>query len=150
MTTIADLEEVQLQQHLISGGFLTSFTDIFGNVQDAPIVQLLEMDLTDIQESDRVVMIRNTGGISNPATGTFFVQRNMLISIVGQQGSTDSVIVKGLSKDMDKWLKQNITNGECMFNIQSSGVSGPFITEDSRRAYEINLQVSFNIDRPTF
>lgn len=150
MTTIADLEEEQLKQHLISGGFLTSFTDVFGNNQPAPITQILEIDLTEVEPVDRVIMIRNTGGISNPATGVFFVQRNMLISVVGQQGSTDSVIVKGLAQDMEKWLKQNITDDECMFNIQSSGVSGPFITEDSRRAYEINLQVSFNINRPVF
>lgn len=150
MSTISDLEEEQLKQHLISGGFLAPFTDIYGDSQPAPITQMLEIDLSGKQPSDRVVMIRSIGGVNNPATNVLFTQRNMLIVVVGNTEPTDSVIVKGLAKDMDKWLKANITNNECMFNIISNGVNGPFIYDDSRRAYEINLLVSFNIDRPVF
>jgi hypothetical protein len=147
MTVIADLEEEQLKQHLISGGFLTAFTDIFGGSQPAPKIQMLEFDLTDIAASDRVVMIRNIGNVSNPATNTLFTQRNMLIAVVGNTSAQDSVIVKGLAMDMEQWLKDNVTDGECIYNITSSGVSGPFIFDDSRRAYEINVRVGFNIVR---
>ena len=147
MTVIADLEEEQLKQHLIVGGFLTAFTDIFGNAQPAPKTQMLEFDLTDITASDRVVMIRNVGNVNNPATNTLFTQRNMLIAVVGNTSAADSLIVKGLAMDMETWLKANVTDGECIFNITSSGVSGPFIFDDSRRVYEINLLVGFNIVR---
>lgn len=150
MTTIADLEEEQLKQHLLSGGFLTSFTDIFGDAQSAPITQMLEFDLTDIQPDDRIILIRNTGNVSNPSTNVLFTQRNMLIAIVGNIGATSTAIAKGLAVDMEKWLKANVTDNQCIFNIVSSGVSGPFTFDDSRRVYEINLQVSFNIERPIF
>ena len=148
MTVIADLEEEQLKQHLIAGGFLTAFTDIKGNAQPAPKTQMLEFDLTDITPSDRVIMIRNVGNVSNPATNTLFTQRNMLIAVVGNTSAADSLIVKGLAMDMETWLKANVTDGECIFNITSSGVAGPFIFDDSRRVFEINILVGFNIVRP--
>ena len=147
MTVIADLEEEQLKQHLISGGFLTAFTDIFGNTQPAPITQMLEFDLTNVGKNDRVVMIRNVGSVNNPATNTLFTQRNMLIAVVGNTSAADSLIVKGLAMDMEQWLKANVTDNGCIYNITSSGVSGPFIFDDSRRVYEINLLVGFNIVR---
>ena len=59
----------------------------------------------------------------------------------------EMLIVKGLAMDMETWLKANVTDGECIFNITSSGVAGPFIFDDSRRVYEINLLVGFNIVR---
>ena len=147
MTVIADLEEEQLKQHLISGGFLTAFTDIFGNTQPAPITQMLEFDLTNVGANDRVAMIRNVGNVNNPATNTLFTQRNMLIAVVGNTSAADSLIVKGLAMDMETWLKANVTDNGCIYNITSSGVSGPFIFDDSRRAFEINILVGFNIVR---
>lgn len=150
MATISDLEEEQLKQHLIDGGFLAPFTDIYGDAQPAPIIQMLEMDMTNVEKSDRVVMIKNIGGVNNPQTNVLFTQRNMLVLVVGRGDANDSVIAKGLARDMEQWLKANITDDECLFNIVSNGVSGPFIFEDSRRVYEINLLVSFNINRPSF
>jgi hypothetical protein len=147
-TVITDLEESQLEQHLVAGGFLSAFTDIFGNTQVAPVTQMLEFDLTDVGANDRVVMIRNVGNVNNPATNTLFTQRNMLIAVVGNTSANDSLIVKGLAMDMETWLKANVTDGNCIFNITSSGVSGPFIFDDSRRVFEINLLVGFNIVRP--
>lgn len=147
MTTIADLEEDQLAEHLIAGGFLGAFTDIFGNAQPAPINQMLEFDLTDVSANDRVVMIRNTGGVSNPSTNTLFTQRNMIIAIVGNTSAADGLIAKGLAMDIEKYLKENVTDNKCIFNITSSGVNGPFIFDDSRRVHEVNVLVSFNIVR---
>lgn len=152
MATIDELKEKQLQNHLIAGGFLGAFTDIEGNPQPAPIIQLLEIDLarSDVTPSKRVVMIRTTGVLSNPSNRIFHEVMNMLVLVVGENGSGDSLIVNGLASDMEKYLVANPGDGECIFNIVSSGVSGPFITSDSRRAYEINVSVSFNIDRPVF
>ena len=147
MSVITDLEESQLEQHLVDGGFLDAFIDILGNPQPAPITQILEFDLTFISANDRVILIRNVGGVNNPSTNTLFTQRNMLVSVVGNTSANDSLIVKGLAVDMEKWLKENVTDNECIYNITSNGVSGPFIFDDSRRVYEINLLVGFNINR---
>lgn len=149
-TTIADFEEDQLAEHLISGGFLGAFTDIFGNTQPAPVVQMLEFDLTNVQPDERIIMIRNKGGINNSATRIFLKQQSMLIAVVGNTGSSDSYIAKGLANDIEKWLTANTSDGKCMFNIQTSGVSGPFIFDDSRRVYEVNVRCDFNIDKPSF
>ena len=109
MTVIADLEEEQLKQHLIVGGFLTAFTDIFGVPKPAPFVQILEFDLTKTsygpKESDNIVMIRTVGNVSNPATNTLFTQRNMLIAVVGDTSAKGSAVAKGLAMDMETWLK---------------------------------------------
>lgn len=141
MATIESLNVEQLRQHLISGGFLDSFTDIFGSNQPAPKTQMNELDLTTVRENDRVVMIRNTGGVTNSDNYQYDV-RNMLIIVVGIAGESDSIIANGLAIDMHKYLQQNFTS-DCIFNIVSRGVTGPFTMPDSRRAYEINLQVSF-------
>lgn len=150
METIADLEVSQLEAHLISGGFLSTFTDIYGDNQPAPMTQLDEIDETKLANNSRVVMIRTTGGITNPATRYQYKERIMTIVILGNQGKQDRVIIKGLADSMEKWLIANPSDGQCIFNIVSSGVNGPFIYDSSRRAYEITLSVSFNIDRPAF
>ena len=108
------------------------------------------MDLTIVKPKDRVVMIREVGGVSNAATRTLFKQKNMTVSVVGKPGVSDLIIVKGLAQSMEEWLMANVHDGKCLSNITSSGVSGPFITEDSRRVFEINLLVTFNINRPVF
>jgi len=144
MSTIADLEIRQLELHLIAGGFLASFTDILGGSQPAPIFQAFELDLTDILPTDRVVMIRKTGNLSAPDR-TFFKSQPMLALVVGKSSQVDSVIANGLAIDTEKYLVDNPTDGGCIANIVSSGVVGPFITADGRRAFEIGLTVSFNI-----
>ncbi len=150
MNTIADLEVSQLEAHLVSGGFLTSFTDIYGDAQPAPVVQLDEIDETKISNNARAVMIRTTGNITNASTRYQYKERNMLIVVLGNQGKQDRVVIKGLADAMEEWLVANPQDGGCIFNIVSSGVNGPFIYDSSRRAYEINLSVSFNINRPAF
>ena len=152
MATIASLEVEQIKLHLIAGGFLTLFNDIFGNPQPAPTVQLNELDLKPavVKNNERVVMIRTTGGITNSATRTLYKERSMMVLVVGKVGESDSVIADGLARDMEEYLMANPSDGECMFNIVSSGVTGPMGTEDNRRAYEINFVASFNIVRPIF
>lgn len=150
MSTIANLEVEQLKQHLISGGFLAVFTDIFANPQPAPITQELEVDFTSVKPDDRVIMIRTTGNISNPSTRTFFKERMMLVMVAGKVGEADSVIAGGLAEDMENYLMANPTDNGCIFDISSRGVNGPLISDDSRRVYEINISVSFNISRPLF
>ena len=46
---------------------------------------------------------------------------------------------------MEKWLVANPKDGGCIFDITSNGVDGPYTLADSRRVYEINLSVKFNI-----
>ena len=150
MATIEGLEVTQLSNHLKSGGFLAAFTDINGNSQPKPVIQFEEIDETKIAKNNRAVMIRNTGGITNPATRYQYKERLMTIVILGNQGKTDRLIIKGLADDMEEWLIANPMDGNCIFNIVSNGVNGPFIYDSSRRAYEISLAVSFNINRPAF
>ena len=147
MATLSDFEEVQIKDHLIAGGFLSSFTDVDGNTQPAPTTQLLEIDMTQILDSGRVVLIRDIGGNTNPSTRIHYKQRNMIIVVVGQNNASDSVICKGLANDINEYLINNPNNGACLMNIQSSGVNGPFTFADSRRAYQINIRVDFNIEK---
>lgn len=146
MSTITDLEVKQLEDHLSTGGFFSAFTDIFGGSQPAPKFQAFELDLANknIKADDRVVMIRNSGSITS-ATRTFFKLRPMLILVVGKVGETDRTIANGLADDIENYLVQNFSDGGCIANIESSGVTGPFTTEDGRRAFEINLVIMFNI-----
>ena len=150
MTTIDDLEEKQLENHLVAGGFLTAFTDILGRSQPKPTTQIFELNTTDLRPEERVVMIRTIGGASNAATSTLHKIRNMIVVVAGQANQEDRIVIKGLVEDMNKYLIANPTDGGCIFNISSSGTSGPFTLADSRRIYEINISVSFNIDQPTF
>lgn len=149
-TTIADLEEKQLEEHLIAGGFLVAFTDILGNAQPAPEFQVFELDTTVLKKNERAVMIRDVGGVSNASTSTMHKIRNMVVVVCGKTSEEDRIVVRGLAEDMNNYLIANIDDGGCIFDITSSGVSGPFTLADSRRIYEINLSVKFNIVQPVF
>lgn len=143
--TIDDLEEKQLENHLIAGGFLAAFTDILGNAQPAPEVQIFELNTADLKANERAVMIRDIGGVTNSANRTLNKIRNMVVVVCGQTSEDDRIVIRGLAEDMEKYLVENPTDGGCIFNIVSNGVSGPFTLADSRRIYEINISVSFNI-----
>lgn len=148
MSTIADLEVRQLELHLRAGGFLGAFTDINSNPQPAPVYQSFELDLTNLNKTpknSRVVMIRTTGTLNSANRFFFKDSQPMLVLVVGQATQKDSIIAQGLAVDIEKYLTENPTDGACLANIESSGVTGPFITADGRRAYEINVSVSFNV-----
>ena len=81
MAELADLETEQIRQHLITGGFIASFTDIFGNPQPAPIYQDNELNLTNQAGNSRVVMIRVTGSL-NSGNRTFFKSVPMVLVVV--------------------------------------------------------------------
>ena len=145
--TIADLDVEKLKNHLVTGGFFSSFTDILGNSQPAPKRQMNELNTTGISANDRIIMLRNTGGISNSRNRTLYKERMMMIGVVGRVGETDSVIAQGLAESIERWMVKNYTDGQCLMNVVSQGVSGPFMMEDGRRAYEVNVICSFNIDK---
>ncbi len=144
MATIADLEVKQIESHLIAGGYLAAFTDILGNPQPAPIFQPFELNLTDQLSDSRIVMIRTTGSVTS-ATRVFFKSVPIVIIVVGQAVQNDSIIANGLAIDMEKYLVDSYGDGACLANIESSGVTGPFILPDGRRVFEINMQAMFNI-----
>jgi hypothetical protein len=144
-TTIDDLEEKQLENLLIAGGFLAAFTDILGNSQPAPATQIFELDTTDLDPNERAVMIRRVGGVSNPATRFNNKIVPMVVVVCGKANQEDRIVSYGLAQDMEKYLVKNYADTGCLFNITSSGVNGPFTLADSRRVYEINIMVSFNI-----
>lgn len=149
MATVADLEVKQLENHLVAGGFSGPFTGINSGSQPAPVLQPFEMDLTRLSANDRAVMIRNSGSIVS-STRVFFKERPMLIAVIGKQGVGDRIVVNGLADDMEAYLVGNPTDDGCITNITSSGVTGPFITDDGRRVFEISLVVRFNINLPEF
>ena len=148
--SLQNLEVTQLENHLRSGGFLDGFTDVFNEQQPAPNLQINELRLDNLPANERALMIRTTGGITNPSTRHQIKQRSMAVYVVGMQGEGDSIIVNGYADEIERWLVANPQDGACLSNISSSGVSGPDITEDSRRVYEINMLVTFNINRPNF
>ena len=71
----------------------------------------------------------------------------MLVLVVGRVGESDRVIANGLADDIEDYLVKNFSDGACISNIVSSGVSPTFIADDGRRAFEINITVTFNIIR---
>ncbi len=148
-TTIDDLEEKQLENHLIAGGFLGAFTDILGNAQPAPTTQIFELNTVDLKPNERAVMIRDIGGV-NPVNRTLHKIRNMVVVVCGQTNEADRIVIRGLAEDIEKYLVANPSNGGCIFNVESGGVNGPFTLADSRRIYEVNISVSFNIEQPVF
>lgn len=151
MATTNNLPTKQLYDHLVDGGFLTTgFTDIFGNSQPKPVVQIDELNLVrketnspgGVDSTDRVVFIKRTGAI-NAATRIYMESINMTLAVVGAVGEQDSMIAKGYMEDMQKYLNDN-HHGGCITNVSFSGYNGPFITEDSRRIYELNMVVSLS------
>lgn len=144
MSTIADLSVKQIEDHLIAGGFLATFTDIVGNPQPAPTFQPFELDLTDTPPTDRVVMIRETGTV-NAANRFLTKEQPMLVLVVGQANVNDLIIAKGLANDMEIYLNDNFSDGGCLYNVNTAGVVGPFIMPDGRRGFEINITAFFNI-----
>jgi len=152
MAILADLEVKQMQEHIAAGGFLSSFTDIFGNAQPAPKFQAFELNLIPddndadaVTPSDRIIMVRNSGNITS-STRQFFKLRPMLVLVVGKVGETDRTITNGFADDIEAYFVKTFQDSGCIANIESSGVTGPFITEDGRRAFEINITVMFNFD----
>ena len=143
MSTVANLEVKQLQDHIAASGLMGAFTDILGNAQPASKFQAYELNLTDTPPIDRVIMIRETGAI-NGANRYLHKERPMLVLVVSRANVNDSVIARGLASDIEQYLTTNFSSG-CIFNINTSGVTGPFPLPDGRRAYEINLTVMFNI-----
>lgn len=144
MSTIADLSVKQIEDHLIAGGFLAPFTDILGNSQPAPIFQAYELDLTDMSPDNRVVMIRETGTV-NSANRFLTKEQPMLVLVVGRADVNDLIIAKGLANDMEIYLNDNFDDGGCLYNVNTSGTTGPFIMPDGRRGFEINITAFFNI-----
>ena len=144
MATIADLSVKQLENHLIAGGFLAAFTDILGDAQPAPEYQAFELDMTDALPRERVVMIRDTGNV-NGANRFLSKEQPMIVLVVGRANAKDMIIVKGLANDMEIYLNNNFSDGGCLYNVNTTGVTGPFILPDARRAFEINITAFFNI-----
>lgn len=149
--TIEDFEDKRIHNHLEASKLLGGFSDINGQRKSAPVVYLSEIDLTELQANQRGLLIRQTGGINNPATEIFYDEYNYQISVFGRVGIEDSGIAKGYAKQIRQWLRKNPSNiDNCIMDIQTAGVSGPTITADGRRVYDIGLTVKFNIDRPMF
>lgn len=144
MSTIADLSVEQIKDHLIAGGFIAPFTDIKGNPQSAPEFQGYELDLTDVKKNVRVIMIRDTGNV-NGANRFLSKEQPMVVLVVGRANPRDLIIAKGLANDMEKYLNDDFSDGGCIYNINTTGVTGPFILPDGRRAFEINITVFFDI-----
>ena len=141
---ITDFEDVRIGRHLAGSNLLANFTDINGQIKTSPSLFYSEIDLTKLQANQRGMLIRQSGGITNTSTESFYDEYNYTISIFSRAGLADSGITKGYAKQLRLWLKNNARNdSECIFDISTQGVSGPFITEDDRRVYEIGLLVRF-------
>ena len=64
MTTIANFEEVRLLEHIKSSGLLTSFTDCFGNAQGTTDSVSGMIDLTNLADNKRAILVRQNGSDS--------------------------------------------------------------------------------------
>ena len=149
--TIEDFEDLRIKNHLEKSNLLKGFNDINGQRKSAPAIYVSEIDLTELQANQRGLLIRQTGGINNPATEIFYDEYNYQISVFSRVGINDSGIAKGYAKQIRQWLRANPSSlDNCIMDIQTTGVNGPTITADSRRVYDIGLTVKFNIDRPIF
>lgn len=139
-----DLPEFQLRAHLQAGGFLGSFTDVFGALQSAPDVQVGNYDERGVAANSRILLIRsaNAGGPSDE-----FVQyQNVLIALSGLGRFDDWVITKGRLSQMHQWLLDN-HRADCIINLDDlSDVTGPFFTQSNRPVAEINFRLV--LERP--
>ena len=149
--TIDDFEDLRVGNHLSTSGLLSGFTDINGNLKAEPVLYFSEIDLTALQANQRAVLIRQTGQITNPSTEIFYDEYNYIISIFSRVGPDDSGISKGYAKQIRQWLRANPKDSsQCIIDLYTSGVVGPYITDEGRRVYEVPITVKFSIDIPTF
>ena len=146
MTTIANFEDVRLLEHIKTSGFLTSFTDAFGNTQGATESDTGMIDLNELANNKRAVLVRRNGGDSFGRPYQGFTEYPMLVVVFSKVGDEDLAIANGLANDIYKWLVNNYqSSGECIMAISTRGVSNPLFTEDSRAVFEIPLTVKFNV-----
>lgn len=146
MTTIANFEDVRLLEHIKTSGLLTSFTDAFGNTQGATDSDTGMIDLNELANNKRAVLVRRNGGdtFGRPYQG--FTEYPMLVVVFSKVGDEDLAIANGLANDIYKWLINNYqSSDECIMGISTRGVSNPLFTEDSRAVFEIPLTVKFNV-----
>lgn len=146
MTTIANFEDVRLLEHIKTSGLLTSFTDAFGNAQGATDSDTGMIDLNELANNKRAVLVRRNGGDSFGRPYQGFTEYPMLVVVFSKVGDEDSAIANGLANDIYRWLITNYqSSDECIMSISTRGVSPPLYTEDSRAVFEIALNVKFNI-----
>lgn len=146
MASYEELEEVRLGNHLSSSGLLTEFVAIDGSTQEAPELFFSEIDLTPdgLPSNKRGTLIRLNGGDQIADAAVNVEQYPMSIFVFGKPGNTDNGTVKGYVRDLNKWILNNPVSDEfCIVNIQTLSFNGPFLTDDNRRVYSVDVVAKF-------
>lgn len=128
-----------IHEMLDEAGFLSAFTDFFGDAQDAPVVQLFVLDETGSSvDGKRIICIRENGS----GGGNRFVQRtNCSIFVVGLQATSDAVIIKELADQI--YTHFLVTQEKCgIIEVNPLiGNSAVFYTDAGRPIVEIQTQL---------
>lgn len=129
--------EQMVREILQSGGILGGWTDMFGDAQPAPIVQLMVFREADLGQN-RGVVIRESGSIG----GDVFGQKIALtIYFVGLEDKLDAAICKDRAKSIqDLFFLHQENNDIITVNPQSFSIPVMF-TELGRPIVGIELEI---------
>lgn len=132
-----------VEQILTDGGFLSAFTDFYGNTQPAPELQLLTFDEdNDAVIGKRILFIREGGS----GGGNRYVQRSgVSIVIAGLQTKADAPIVKDFADRIYTYLLE--TREKCaIIEIDPIAGASPVMYTDAGRPV-VEIQCTLLIDR---
>lgn len=129
--------EQMVKQILQDGGMLSGWTDMFGDVQPAPKVQLITFEEQSLGEN-RGIIIRESGSI-----GGDFIGQKVSVSIyfVGIEDRTDAAVCKDRAKSIQNlFFIQQENNDIISVNPQSFALPVIF-TESGRPIVNIELEI---------
>lgn len=131
--------EFTIEDLLIDGGLLeNTFTDHRGRQQPKPVVQLFEFDEDDLSDSDRCLVIRNSGS----GGGNFLVREPSMSIMVFSKAQKGGIAA---TKHYIELIKQHLSTDytkDCIMSVNIIGdVAGPYNLQSGRRYFELNLQV---------
>tara|TARA_R110002020_G_scaffold475890_1_gene713763 strand:+ start:25526 stop:25954 length:429 start_codon:yes stop_codon:yes gene_type:complete len=131
-------QEESLLDLLSNSGLLTSFVDRDGVTQDAPPVQLYEFNEDELADTDRCLVIKNTGnGVGN------YLLRTPSVSIMAFSRARKGDI--SYPRDYIERIKDYISTNfriDCIISANIIGdVAGPYRLQSGRRYFELNLNV---------
>lgn len=136
---MADLRipEQAIYRYLLAANLLGSWTDFNDSTQPAFVTQLYEFDETVTNNYERILLIRNSG-----AGGGDWEVKSPIVTLsafsrVGTVG--DGFFARNFMELVKRQIDES-SYSEFLHGINTVGdVSGPYITESGRRAYELTL-----------
>lgn len=130
--------EISIRELIANGGLLAPWPNHRGVNQPVPVVQLYEFEEDDLNDSDRCLLIKNSGN----GSGNFLVREPaMTIAVFSKSARGDAAA----AKDYIEVIKQHISRNysiDCIMSVNIVGdTAGPYRLQSGRRYFELNLTV---------